>query len=194
MRIAVCRPQVPFAYGGAEIFTDTLVEQLRARGHEAEIVSVPFKWYPGTRVLTQAFTLAAARPDRERRAGRSTWSSRRSSRRTSCAIRRSESGSCTSSGRRTSSTAPSWGSSARAPEDRALRRKVQDLDRVALGEATPPLRHLGQRRRPAASARRGSSPRCCRIPAQALDYRDDGPRRLRPLRQPARPREARSTC
>ena len=32
MRIAVCRPQVPFAYGGAEIFSDTLVEQLRERG------------------------------------------------------------------------------------------------------------------------------------------------------------------
>jgi glycosyltransferase involved in cell wall biosynthesis len=55
MRIAVCRPQVPFARGGAEIFTDELVRQLRARGHEAEIVSVPFKWYPGQRVLTQAF-------------------------------------------------------------------------------------------------------------------------------------------
>lgn len=54
MRIAVCRPQVPFAYGGAEIFTDTLVDQLRARGHEAEIVSIPFKWYPATRVLSQA--------------------------------------------------------------------------------------------------------------------------------------------
>ena len=46
MRIAVCRPQVPFSYGGAEIFTDMLVDELRARGHEAEIVSVPFKWYP----------------------------------------------------------------------------------------------------------------------------------------------------
>ena len=55
MRIAVCRPQVPFARGGAEIFTDELVRQLRARGHEAEVVSVPFKWYPGQRVLTQAF-------------------------------------------------------------------------------------------------------------------------------------------
>ena len=55
MRIAVCRPQVPFSHGGAEIFTDTLVEELRVRGHEAEIVSVPFKWYPGTRVLDQAF-------------------------------------------------------------------------------------------------------------------------------------------
>jgi glycosyltransferase involved in cell wall biosynthesis len=55
VRIAVCAPQVPFARGGAEIFADTLVDQLRERGHEAELVSVPFKWYPGTRVLTQAF-------------------------------------------------------------------------------------------------------------------------------------------
>jgi glycosyltransferase involved in cell wall biosynthesis len=55
MRVAVCRPQVPFARGGAEIFTDELVRQLQVRGHEAEIVSVPFKWYPGRRVLTQAF-------------------------------------------------------------------------------------------------------------------------------------------
>ena len=55
MRIAVCRPQVPFSYGGAEIFTDKLVDELRARGHEAELVAMPFKWYPGERVLTQAF-------------------------------------------------------------------------------------------------------------------------------------------
>jgi glycosyltransferase involved in cell wall biosynthesis len=55
VNIAVCRPQVPFSRGGAEIFTDELVRQLRERGHEADIVSVPFKWYPGQRVLTQAF-------------------------------------------------------------------------------------------------------------------------------------------
>ena len=55
MRICVCIPQVPFERGGAEIFADDLVEQLRARGHEAALVTVPFKWYPGERVLTQAF-------------------------------------------------------------------------------------------------------------------------------------------
>ena len=55
MRIAVCRPQVPFARGGAEIFADDLLGELRARGHEADLVTVPFKWYPGTRVLTQEF-------------------------------------------------------------------------------------------------------------------------------------------
>lgn len=54
MRIAVCRPQVPFERGGAEIFTDELTAELRARGHEADVVTVPFKWYPGERVLTQA--------------------------------------------------------------------------------------------------------------------------------------------
>ena len=55
MRIAVCSPQVPFARGGAEILAERLTEELRARGHQADLVTVPFKWYPGERVLTQAF-------------------------------------------------------------------------------------------------------------------------------------------
>ena len=55
MRIAVCAPQVPFTRGGAEIFADRLVAELRERDYETELVTVPFKWYPGTRVLTQAF-------------------------------------------------------------------------------------------------------------------------------------------
>jgi glycosyltransferase involved in cell wall biosynthesis len=55
MRILVCSPQVPFARGGAEILAERLTQQLRARGHEAELFTVPYKWYPGERVLTQAF-------------------------------------------------------------------------------------------------------------------------------------------
>jgi glycosyltransferase involved in cell wall biosynthesis len=55
VRIAVCRPQVPFARGGAEIATDNLATELRARDHEVELVTVPYKWYPGERVLSQAF-------------------------------------------------------------------------------------------------------------------------------------------
>jgi glycosyltransferase involved in cell wall biosynthesis len=54
VRIVVCHPQVPFARGGAEILVESLVEELRRRGHEAELVTVPFNWYPGTRVLTNA--------------------------------------------------------------------------------------------------------------------------------------------
>ena len=44
MRIAVCRPQVPFVYGGAEVVADQLVDELRLRGHEAELVAVPYSW------------------------------------------------------------------------------------------------------------------------------------------------------
>src|SRR5205809_680312 len=55
MRIAVCAPQVPFTRGGAEIFAGDLVTELRERGHETDLVTVPYKWYPGERVLSQAF-------------------------------------------------------------------------------------------------------------------------------------------
>ena len=55
MRIAVCLPQVPFERGGAEVLCDELVRELRAREHEADIVTIPFKWYPGANVLAQAF-------------------------------------------------------------------------------------------------------------------------------------------
>src|SRR5918912_4363857 len=55
LRIAVCAPQVPFERGGAEIFAGDLVNELRVRNHEADLVTVPYKWYPGERVLSQAF-------------------------------------------------------------------------------------------------------------------------------------------
>ena len=54
MRVVVAAPQVPFVRGGAELMADGLVSALRARGHDAELVTIPFKWYPGTRVLDQA--------------------------------------------------------------------------------------------------------------------------------------------
>jgi len=54
VRIAVCRPQQPFVRGGAEIFADKLVSELQARGHEADIVSVPFPTWPNPRLLSSA--------------------------------------------------------------------------------------------------------------------------------------------
>jgi glycosyltransferase involved in cell wall biosynthesis len=54
MRIVVSAPQVPFSRGGAELLAETLVDELRARDHEAELVTVPFRWYPGTQVLQNA--------------------------------------------------------------------------------------------------------------------------------------------
>jgi glycosyltransferase involved in cell wall biosynthesis len=125
---------VPFARGGVEIFTDDLVVQLRERGHEADLVTVPFKWYPGERVLTQAFlwrlldleeadgrrvelVVATKFPSYVvRHPNKVVWLVHQF--RQAYELDRTELG--------------QFGESA---EDRAIRRRVQELDRVALGEA-----------------------------------------------------------
>jgi glycosyltransferase involved in cell wall biosynthesis len=52
--ILVCEAQVPFVHGGAEIHVRELVRELRSRDYEAELVSVPFKWYPKEEILPHA--------------------------------------------------------------------------------------------------------------------------------------------
>jgi len=172
MRIAVCRPQVPFSYGGAEIFTDMLVEELRERGHEAEIVSVPFKWYPGTRVLTQAFTwrlldltesdgrpidmvVATKFPSYVvRHPEKRVWLVHQF--RQAYELDRT-----------------ALGQFGESPEDRAVRRKVQELDRVALGEASRLFATSGN----VAGRLERSTGLVAEVlahPAQALDYHDEG--------------------
>jgi glycosyltransferase involved in cell wall biosynthesis len=172
VRIAVCRPQVPFARGGAEIFTDRLVGELRARGHEADLVSVPFKWYPGTRVLTQAFLWRLLDLDEAdgkridvvvatkfpsylvRHPDKRVWLVHQF--RQAYELDRTELG--------------QFGESA---EERALRRKVQQLDRVALGEAT----RLFATSRNVADRLRGSTGLDAEVlphPPQELAYRCEG--------------------
>jgi glycosyltransferase involved in cell wall biosynthesis len=134
MRIAVCAPQVPFARGGAEIFADDLVGELRERGHETDLVTVPYKWYPGERVLSQAFLWRLL--DLSEADGRSielviatkfpSYAVRHPNKvvwllhqfRQAYELDRTELG--------------QFGESA---EDRATRRAVRRLDKVALGEA-----------------------------------------------------------
>lgn len=53
-RIIVCEAQVPFVRGGAEYLVRTLVHQLQRHGFAAELVSVPFKWYPKGEILAHA--------------------------------------------------------------------------------------------------------------------------------------------
>ena len=53
MRVAVATVQVPFVRGGAEMLAENLCAALQAAGHEAEIVSVPFKWYPASAIPAQ---------------------------------------------------------------------------------------------------------------------------------------------
>jgi glycosyltransferase involved in cell wall biosynthesis len=52
--ILVCEAQVPFVHGGAEIHVRELVRELRERGYLAELVSVPYKWYPKEEILPHA--------------------------------------------------------------------------------------------------------------------------------------------
>jgi glycosyltransferase involved in cell wall biosynthesis len=127
-------PQVPFERGGTEIFADGLVAALRQEGHEAELVTIPFKWYPNDRVLTQAFLWRLL--DLEEANGRPidgviatkfpSYAVRHPNKvvwllhqfRQAWDFDRTE-----------------FGQFSESAEDRALRRKVLDLDRVSLGEA-----------------------------------------------------------
>ncbi|MGA8169354.1 MAG: glycosyltransferase [Methylocystis sp.] len=51
MRIAILTTQCPFVIGGAELHAKSLERVLREAGHEAEIISMPFKWYPSSTIL-----------------------------------------------------------------------------------------------------------------------------------------------
>ncbi len=169
MRIAVLRPQVPFAWGGTEIFTDRLVAELRVRGHEADLVTVPFKWYPGTQVLTQAFLwrlLDLEEADGERielvvatkfpsylvrHPNKRVWLVHQ--------FRQAYELDGTDLGQFEGS-----------PEERAVRRKVQALDRIALGEAA---RLFATSRNVADRLERstGLAAEVLPHPPQGLDYR-----------------------
>jgi glycosyltransferase involved in cell wall biosynthesis len=134
MRVAVCAPQVPFVRGGAELMAEELVTALRGRGHEADLVTIPFKWYPGARVLDQAFlwrlvdlTESDGRPiDRViatkfpaycvRHPDKVAWVLHQF--RQAYDYDRTD-----------------LGQFSESPEDRAIRRAIERLDAVALGEA-----------------------------------------------------------
>ena len=51
MKIAIAMVQVPFTTGGAEIHAQMLCEELKKRGHQADILTIPFKWYPGETLI-----------------------------------------------------------------------------------------------------------------------------------------------
>jgi glycosyltransferase involved in cell wall biosynthesis len=52
--VLVCEAQVPFVEGGAERLVRQLVHHLREHGHRAELVTIPFKWYPKQEILAHA--------------------------------------------------------------------------------------------------------------------------------------------
>jgi glycosyltransferase involved in cell wall biosynthesis len=134
MRVAVCRPQVPFVRGGIEIFADRLVEELRSRGMEAEIISVPFRTWPNDRLATSTmmWRLVDFAADMEmppdvviatkfpsyliRHPNKVVWLVHQL--RQAYELHGTELGQFSDS-----------------PEDRSIRQGIHDLDRVSLGEA-----------------------------------------------------------
>jgi glycosyltransferase involved in cell wall biosynthesis len=53
MRIAIATAQIPFVIGGAEQLADSLRGAIVERGHEADVVALPFKWYPAVEIPKQ---------------------------------------------------------------------------------------------------------------------------------------------
>jgi glycosyltransferase involved in cell wall biosynthesis len=51
MKIIIATVHIPFIFGGAEVLAKTLSEACKKRGHEVEIVGIPFKAYPAARIL-----------------------------------------------------------------------------------------------------------------------------------------------
>jgi glycosyltransferase involved in cell wall biosynthesis len=54
MRILICTTQVPFTTGGAESHIEGLRRALIEAGYKAEVVALPFKWYPPTEIMRGA--------------------------------------------------------------------------------------------------------------------------------------------
>lgn len=52
--ILICTTQVPFTKGGAESHAEGLQRALMAAGYRAEIVALPFKWYPPNEIMRSA--------------------------------------------------------------------------------------------------------------------------------------------
>ena len=63
MKVAVVTNQAPFVRGGAELLAEWLADNLEARGHEAQIVRVPFRWYPPERILEHVVAARLLRLD-----------------------------------------------------------------------------------------------------------------------------------
>jgi glycosyltransferase involved in cell wall biosynthesis len=132
--VVVTAPQVPFVRGGAELMAEDLVDALRARDHEAELVTVPFKWYPGTRVLDQAFlwrlvdlTESDGRPIDRVIATKFPAYCVRHPNKVAWVLHQFR--------QAYDYDGTELGQFSDAPEDRATRRAIERLDGVALGEA-----------------------------------------------------------
>ncbi|WP_028553094.1 glycosyltransferase family 4 protein [Paenibacillus sp. UNC451MF] len=50
-KVAICHAQVPFFYGGGELHAESLKNELLKRNYHADIVTLPYKWYPNEQLV-----------------------------------------------------------------------------------------------------------------------------------------------
>jgi glycosyltransferase involved in cell wall biosynthesis len=164
---------VPFVRGGAELMAEDLVAALQARGHEADLVTIPFKWYPGARVLDQAFLWRLA--DLTEADGRSIDRVIATKFPAYCVRHPNKVAWVLHQFRQAYDyDRTELGQFSESPFDRATRQAVARLDAVALGEAR---RVFATSRNVADRLRRfnGIEAQVLPHPPQALDYRTGEP-------------------
>jgi glycosyltransferase involved in cell wall biosynthesis len=57
MKVLVANNMAPFVWGGAEELAKHLVDRINARGHEAELLRIPFRWEPAEDILAQMIAM-----------------------------------------------------------------------------------------------------------------------------------------
>jgi glycosyltransferase involved in cell wall biosynthesis len=50
-KVCVLHAQVPFVRGGAELLVENLTKELNKRNYDAELIALPFKWYPNNSLI-----------------------------------------------------------------------------------------------------------------------------------------------
>ena len=55
-KVAITFARVPFRSGGAELHVEVLQKKLVERGYDAQIISIPYKWYPLETIWENALT------------------------------------------------------------------------------------------------------------------------------------------
>ena len=63
MKLVVLNNMVPGLHGGAEELANHLVSNLRAAGHEAELIGIPFSWDPANRLVEEMLLCKSMRLD-----------------------------------------------------------------------------------------------------------------------------------
>jgi len=59
VKVIVANNMAPFMWGGAEELAVNLVDRIRRRGHEAELLRIPFRWEPVGDIVAQMLAMRA---------------------------------------------------------------------------------------------------------------------------------------